>query len=118
MYPNIPTISLSYYWFYVFLSVDCQDNAVELGVADPREEEWRDDLAQRVLLRQGDFFFVPPGNIYRLENHSAVRSGVSLDHSLIAHTLYIVLFILVHFTYSRTIIHFLLSCQCVFAFVI
>ena len=50
-----------------------QDNAVELGVADPREEEWRDDLAQRVLLRQGDFFFVPPGNIYRLENHSAVR---------------------------------------------
>ena len=51
-------------------------------MADPREEEWRDDLAQRVLLRQGDFFFVPPGNIYRLENHSAVRGdGVDTLHS-------------------------------------
>ena len=40
------------------------------GLADPQEEEWRDEIAQRVLLRQGDFFFVPPGNIYRLENHS------------------------------------------------
>ena len=43
-------------------------------MADPKEEEWRDDLAQRVLLRQGDQFFLPPGNIYRLENHSAVKS--------------------------------------------
>ena len=51
-----------------------QDNALELGLADPKEEEWRDNLAQRVLLRQGDHFFVPPGNIYRLENHSAVSS--------------------------------------------
>jgi hypothetical protein len=36
----------------------CQDEAVELGIADPREEEWRDDIAQRVLLKTGDFFYV------------------------------------------------------------
>ena len=38
---------------------------VELGIADPKEEEWKDDIAQRILLRKGDSFFVPPGNIYR-----------------------------------------------------
>ena len=38
---------------------------VELGIADPQEEEWKDDIAQRILLRKGDSFFVPPGNIYR-----------------------------------------------------
>ena len=68
---------------------------MELGVADPREEEWRDDLAQRVLLRQGDFFFVPPGYIYRLENHSAV-SGMLLTcytHSL-AHNCLLVMYLL------------------------
>jgi len=27
-------------------------------------------VAQRQLLKKGDSFYVPPGNIYRLENHS------------------------------------------------
>jgi hypothetical protein len=58
----------------VFFLADCQDNAVEMGLADPREEEWQDDIAQRTLLRKGDSFFVPPGNIYRLENHSSYKS--------------------------------------------
>ena len=48
---------------------ECQDGALELGIADPAEPEWHDETAQRQLLKKGDFY-VPPGNIYRLENHS------------------------------------------------
>ena len=48
-----------------------QDGALELGIADPAEPEWHDETAQRQLLKKGDSFYVPPGNIYRLENHSA-----------------------------------------------
>ena len=54
----------------VFFISECQDGALELGIADPKEPEWQDETAQRQLLNKGDSFFVPPGNIYRLENHS------------------------------------------------
>jgi len=47
---------------------------VELGVADPAADKWNDANAQRVQLKRGDSFFVPPGNIYRLENHSRRKS--------------------------------------------
>ena len=55
----------------VFFVSECQDGALELGIADPAEPEWHDETAQRQLLKKGDSFYVPPGNIYRLENHSA-----------------------------------------------
>lgn len=55
----------------VFFVAECQDGALELGIADPAEPEWHDETAQRQLLKKGDSFYVPPGNIYRLENHSA-----------------------------------------------
>ncbi len=55
----------------VFFISECQDGALEFGMADPAEPEWKDETAQRHLLRKGDTFFVPPGNIYRLENHSS-----------------------------------------------
>jgi len=58
----------------VFFISECQDGAIELGISDPAEAEWRDATAQRQLLKKGDSFFVPPGNIYRLENHSANQS--------------------------------------------
>jgi mannose-6-phosphate isomerase-like protein (cupin superfamily) len=58
----------------VFFVADCQDGAVEMGIADPKLEEWEDAKAQRVLLKKGDSFYVPPGNIYRLENFSKVKS--------------------------------------------
>ena len=54
----------------VFFVTDCQDGALEVGIADPSDEEWNDSIAQRLCLRKGDSFFIPPGNIYRLENHS------------------------------------------------
>jgi hypothetical protein len=47
------------------LPIHTSHSEVELGIADPREDEWRDDVAQRSLLRKGDSFFIPPGNIYR-----------------------------------------------------
>jgi hypothetical protein len=53
-------------------------SAVELGIADPREDEWRDDVAQRSLLRKGDSFFIPPGNIYRYCNCEMVLINFNL----------------------------------------
>jgi hypothetical protein len=54
----------------VFFVSDCQDNAIELAIADPSQAEWNPEKAQRQLLAKGDSFFVPSGNVYRLENHS------------------------------------------------
>ena len=59
----------------VFFVSDCQDGALELGLADPAKDEWVDRSAQRVLLKKGDCFYVPPGNIYRLENHSTAKAS-------------------------------------------
>lgn len=49
----------------VFYVSDCQDLAFEFGIADPDQPEWNDATATRQLLKKGDFFYVPPGNIYR-----------------------------------------------------
>lgn len=57
----------------VFFIGDCQDRAVEVGIADPSSEVWVDAKAQRLMLSKGDSFYVPPGNIYRLENHSTTK---------------------------------------------
>lgn len=57
----------------VFQVASCQDGSVEFGLAHPSEEEWVDELAQRTVLKAKDSFYVPPGNIYRLENHSKVE---------------------------------------------
>mmetsp|Transcript_25517 Transcript_25517/g.43035 ORF Transcript_25517/g.43035 Transcript_25517/m.43035 type:complete len:639 (-) Transcript_25517:6149-8065(-) len=60
----------------VFQVASCQDGSVEFGLAHPSEEEWVDTLAQRTVLKARDSFYVPPGNIYRLENHSKVEPCV------------------------------------------
>lgn len=49
----------------VFVVAKCQNGALEYGLGDPEGEEWNDESAQRTLLKSGDFFYVPPGNIYR-----------------------------------------------------
>ena len=49
----------------VFFLASGQDDAVELGIADPAVNEWVDSTAQRQLLKKGDSFCVPPGNFYR-----------------------------------------------------
>ncbi len=58
----------------VFTVAECQDGAVELGIADPNVPQWDDATAQRQLLNKGDTFYVPAGNIYRLENHAKSKS--------------------------------------------
>ena len=58
-------------YMQIFFVAKCQDGGLELGIADPNESEYISRTAQRVLLHEGDCFHIPPGNIYRLENHSA-----------------------------------------------
>lgn len=57
----------------IFFVADCQDLGLELALADPTKTDWSDETAQRQLLRKGDSFYVPPGNIYRF----VLSSGIS-----------------------------------------
>ena len=52
-----------------------QKKALEVAFADPDGPEGMldDESAQRFLLGPGDLFRVPPGNTYRLENHSTTK---------------------------------------------
>ena len=59
---------------YSYMPSLSQHTTVELGIADPNKGEWDDAAAQRQMLDKGDSFYVPPGNIYRLENHSEVKT--------------------------------------------
>ncbi|VEU37007.1 unnamed protein product [Pseudo-nitzschia multistriata] len=55
-----------------FTVVRCQLKAFEVAYGDPDlpDGELDAESAQRFLLGPGDMFRVPPGNSYRLENHS------------------------------------------------
>ena len=57
----------------VFNVGDCQPNSLEFALADPSGQDGKFDpkTAQRFLLSKGDMFQIPPGNVYRIENHSA-----------------------------------------------
>mmetsp|Transcript_5562 Transcript_5562/g.8516 ORF Transcript_5562/g.8516 Transcript_5562/m.8516 type:complete len:666 (+) Transcript_5562:80-2077(+) len=50
----------------------CQPGSLEVAYADPHspDGELDPDTAQRFLLHPGDMFRIPPGNCYRIENHS------------------------------------------------
>lgn len=55
----------------VFTVLSGQKGAVEVAYADPSPDgELRPESALRFLLGPGDMFRVPPGNCYRLHNHS------------------------------------------------
>jgi len=55
-----------------FTVCSCQPKALEVAYGDPdnTNNELDPETAQRFLLSSGDMFRVPPGNSYRLENHS------------------------------------------------
>jgi centromere protein C len=55
-----------------------QPGAFEVAYGDPHEPEGLidPDTAQRFLLGPGDMFRVPPGNCYRLQNHSKTTDCV------------------------------------------
>jgi centromere protein C len=57
-----------------FTVCSCQPKALEVAYGDPDNagNELDPYSAQRFLLGPGDMFRVPPGNSYRLENHSIV----------------------------------------------
>ena len=54
----------------VFFVGDCQPNSLEVALSNPEEPDFDPSTAQRFLLSKGDFFHVPPNNVYRAENHS------------------------------------------------
>jgi centromere protein C len=70
----------------VFTVVQCQPGAVEVAFNDPEQEAngWDPETAQRFLLSVGDNFLVPPGNAYRVENHSKSIKAV-LSWTIIRH---------------------------------
>ena len=54
----------------IFFVSSCQPKSFEVAIGAPEETSFNPDTAQRFLLSAGDFFHVPPNNIYRVENHS------------------------------------------------
>ena len=56
----------------VFNIGDCQPKSIEVAIADPdyNDGKFESKTAQRFFLSKGEMFHVPPGNIYRIENHS------------------------------------------------
>lgn len=58
----------------LYFVAEGQPGSLEFALADPSDDVWVDETAQRMLLGPGDSFYVPPGNIYRLENHSKVKA--------------------------------------------
>jgi hypothetical protein len=56
----------------IFVVSCCQDHALEVAFADPREDDggFNLDTADRFLLKTDMTFRIPPGNCYRLQNHS------------------------------------------------
>jgi hypothetical protein len=55
-----------------FTVVSCQPSALEIAFADPDEDEgsFHPATATRFFLNPDSMFRIPPGNCYRLENHS------------------------------------------------
>lgn len=62
----------------VFTVCSCQPKSIEIAYGDPHEEEGslNADTAQRFLLSAGDQFRIPPGNAYRLHNHSPTMDAL------------------------------------------
>jgi hypothetical protein len=52
--------------------ISCQPNALEIAYADPDDDEgiFNPETATRFFLCSDATFRIPPGNCYRLENHS------------------------------------------------
>lgn len=54
----------------VFFVQQCQPGAFEVAINHPDEESFVPESAKRFALKSGDFFHVPPNNIYMIHNHS------------------------------------------------
>jgi len=58
---------------HTFTICHAQPNSVEVAFGDPEEDEFDPATAQRFLLGPGDQFRAPPGNNYKIRNHSATH---------------------------------------------
>ena len=56
----------------VFYVVSGQPKSFEIAIGKPSQTgpPFEDDSAMRFLLSPGDHFYIPPKNVYRMENHS------------------------------------------------
>ena len=68
----------------VFTVVRGQPKAVEMAYFDDAAPDGEYDAVERLLLSQGDNVLVPPGNTYRLKNHSKTTDAV-LSWTVIRH---------------------------------
>lgn len=61
-----------------FTVLSGQPNSLELAFADPDSDNGKMNLetARRFLLGPGDVFRIPPGNCYRLQNHSKLKECI------------------------------------------
>jgi hypothetical protein len=73
---------------HVFTIVHCQPGALEAAFVVPEGNSWNSETAQRSLLSVGDQFLIPPGNCYRLENHSESTKAI-LSYTVILHNRYV-----------------------------
>lgn len=63
-----------------------QPGSIEVAFGDPENEStiWNPEMAEHFLLEQGDNFLVPPGNTYRIENHSKIMDAL-LSWTIVRH---------------------------------
>jgi hypothetical protein len=61
---------------------------LEAAFVVPEGNSWNSETAQRSLLSVGDQFLIPPGNCYRLENHSESTKAI-LSYTVILHNRYV-----------------------------
>ena len=68
----------------VFYVVDCQPKSFEIAFGKPTQTgaPFEDKSATRFLLSAGDHFYIPPKNVYRMQNHSKTQ-GAKLFFSVV-----------------------------------
>jgi len=70
----------------VFTVVRGQSGSVEIAFGDPENDNpvWEPETAERFMVSQGDNFLVPPGNTYRIQNHSKTTEAL-LSWTIVRH---------------------------------
>jgi hypothetical protein len=70
----------------IFTVVKGQGGSIEIAFGDPDQEGpvWEPESAERFLLSVGDNFLIPPGNSYRIQNHSKTTEAL-LSWTIVRH---------------------------------
>lgn len=75
----------------IFTVIKGQEKCIEIAYCDTDQTGaiWEPNSAQRFLVSVGDQFLIPPGNSYRMENHSKTTEAL-LSWVIIRHNKYLV----------------------------